>query len=242
MTLPTFTKEAPPSLFEDLFEIFYAPRKVFERRRETPAFGLALLVFLLIFVGLAIVFKDLSEPVMDAEFKRGMAKAMRENPQLTMEQMAAGKAFVAKFQVLLVAGYSLLAPLLLGLVLWLVAKVVESKASLGQAMMVATYAMFPRVLESILGAVQLLLLPDSAITSRYSTSFGIGRFLDPATTSDFVLGALGRVDVFTLWVTALLAIGIGVMGKLTAGRAAAVGAMMWLVGLAPLLPGLLQGG
>jgi len=98
------------------------------------------------------------------------------------------------------------------------------------------------LLESILGAVQLLLLPDSAITSRYSTSFGIGRFLDPATTSDFVLGALGRVDVFTLWVTALLAIGIGVMGKLTAGRAAAVGAMMWLVGLAPLLLGLLQGG
>lgn len=242
MTLPTFTKEAPPSVFEDLFEIFYAPRKVFERRRETPAFGVALLVFVGLLVGLTLAFKGLSEPVIDAEFQRGMAKAMRQNPQLTQEQMLAGKAWVQKFQVFLVAGYALLAPLLLGLALWLVGKAVDSKARLEQAMMVATYAMFPRVLESILGAVQLLLLPDTAITSRYSTSFGIGRFLDPATTSDFVLGALGRVDLFTLWVTALLAIGMMVMGRLSAGRAAAVGAMMWVVGLAPLVPALFQGG
>ena len=60
--------DRPPSVWEDLLEIFYAPRAVFERRRETPAFGLALIVFTVLVVGLSFAFRGAMEPVFDAEY------------------------------------------------------------------------------------------------------------------------------------------------------------------------------
>ncbi len=240
MTLPTFTKEAPPSLFEDLFEIFYAPRAVFERRRETPAFGLALLVLVLLLVGLTFAFQGLMEPVFELEFKRGMARAMAKNPQITEANVQQSLAFFKKFLIFGVAIYAIFTPLILGLALWGVNKLLEGTAQLGQAIMVATYAQLPRVLESVLNAVQMLVLPDEAITGRYSTSLGVGRFLDPDHTSLFLMGALGRIDLFTLWVTVLLALGIGVMGRLPGSRVLIAGVLMWFVGLVPVLWGVIN--
>lgn len=231
------TVDRPPSVWEDLLEIFYAPRAVFERRRETPAFGLALIIFAVLVVGLSFAFRRMMEPVFDMEYARGMAQAMKQNPKLTPEMMAQGRAMALKFMFVGVAFYAVLAPLILGLVLWLVGKVVGSVAQLGQATMVATYAMFPRVLESVLNAVQMLVLPDDSITSRYSLTAGAGRFLDATTANPLVLALLGRVDLFTLWVTVLLAIGIGVMGRLPRGMAVIAGVAMWLIGALPAVWG-----
>lgn len=242
MTLPTLPVEPPPSVWEDLLELFYAPRAVFERRRTTPAFGLALFVFFLGVVGLTVAFKDLTAPIFDAEFQRGMARAMAKNPQLTPERMEAGKAFAQKFVVFGVGIYALVTPLLLGVVLWAAGKLVNSTAELGQSAMVATYAMFPRLLEAIVNAIQLLVLPESAITGRYSVSLGLGRFLDPEKTNLMLLGALGRVDVFTLWVTVLMVIGLAVMGRITVARAAIAGLVVWVVGLAPVVWGAVTAG
>lgn len=235
MTSPSTAK--PPSLWEDLLEIFYAPRAVFERRRETPAFGLALLVLVILMTGLTIAFGSITEPIFDAEFKRGMAA--NPNTQLTPEQMTAARNFSIKFAPVFVAGYALIAPLLLGLIAWLAGKAVESKAQLGQMVMVTTYAMFPRLIESILGAVQLLLLPDTAITGRYSVTLGLGRFLDPDSQM-LLLSILGRVDLFTLWITFIIAVGMSVMGKIPMSRAAIGAAIVWAVGALPAVWGGIQ--
>lgn len=242
MTVPKPVPHPSPSVWEDLLEIFYAPRAVFERRRDTPAFGLALLVFFALVVGLTLAFKGLMEPVFDAEMQRNLARAIAQNPQVPREQMEAAMATGKKFLVVGVGLYALVSPLLLGLALWLVGKAVESKAEIGQAMMVATYSMFPRVLEAIANAVQMLVLPDSAIRGRFSTSLGIGRFLDPDSTGALLLGLLGRIDLFTLWVTALMVLGLSVVGRIPLGRAAIAGAVMWLVGALPTVWGAMSAG
>lgn len=233
--------ERPPSVWEDLLEIFYAPRAVFERRRETPAFGLALLVFVVLIVALSFAFRGLMEPVFDAEFKRGMAQAMKQNPQLTEAQMLQGKEVAKKFVYVVVGFYGLFAPLILGVLLWFVGKLVDSKAEIGQTTMVATYGLFPRVLEAVVNAAQLPFLPDDAITSRYSVTLGVGRFLDANTTNPLLLAIVGRIDVFTLWVTALYVIGLSVVGKIPISRAAVAGAIMWLIGALPGVWGALRG-
>jgi hypothetical protein len=225
--------DRPPSVWEDLLEIFYAPTAVFERRRETPAFGLALIIFTVLVVGLSFAFRGMMEPVFDVEYARGAAEAIKQNPKLTPEMMAQGKAMAQKFMFVGVTVYALLAPLLLGLFLWLTGKALGSVAQLGQATMVATYAMFPRVLESILNAVQMLLLSEDGITSRYSLTLGAGRLLDATTANPLLLALAGRLDLFTLWITAILAIGIGVMGKLSGGKTIVAGAVMWLIGALP---------
>jgi hypothetical protein len=230
MTSPAAVKQ--PSLFEDLLEIFYAPRAVFERRRETPAFGLALVILVVVSVLLMVLFAGITEPIFTAEFNRGMAASAKQNPQMTPEVIAKARAFSAKFAPVIIGFFTLVAPLLLGLTSWLVAKIVDSKAQLGQMMMVATYAYFPRLLESILNAVQCLVLPESSITGRYAVSFGVGRFLNPDTQM-VLLSILGRVDLFTLWVTFIVAVGISVMGKVPMSRAAIAAAIVWIVGALP---------
>ena len=237
MTSPAATKA--PSLWEDLLEIFYAPRAVFERRRETPAFGMAILVLVILGVGLTLAFASITEPIFTAEFNRGMAASAKNNPQMTPEMIAKARAFSMKFTPAIVALFSAVGPLLIGLCAWLVAKLFESKAQLGQMMMVATYAMFPRLIEAILNAVQLLLLPEDTIKGRYSVSLGLGRFLDPD-TQQLLLSILGRVDVFTIWVTFIIAVGISVMGKIPMARAAMAAVVVWILGALPGLWGGIQ--
>jgi hypothetical protein len=61
-----------------------------------------------------------------------------------------------------------------------------------------------------------------------------------------MLTLLGRVDLFTLWVSALLGIGIVVVGKLPRGRIVPAALIMWTLGAVPafwqLLMGALRGG
>jgi hypothetical protein len=232
MTSPA-VKDRLPSVWEDLLEIFYAPKAVFERRRETPAFGIALLVLIVVSVGLTFALRGIMEPIFDVEFKRNMLQAMKQNPKITEEQMMQGKEIAKKFLYVGVAFYLLVAPLLLGLVLWFVGKFAGSKAEIGQTMMVATYGFFPRILEGVANAAQLLFLPDQAIQSRYSVTLGLGRFLDPNSVSPLWLAMAGRVDLFTLWVTLLLIIGIAVVGRISYGRATLVGVVMWVIGALP---------
>lgn len=237
MTAPAAVKQ--PSLWEDLLEIFYAPRAVFERRRETPAFGLALLLLVLLAIGLTLAFASLTEPIFAAEFNRGMAAQAKNNPQMTPEVIAKARSFSMKFTPVIVAFFSAVGPLLIGLTAWLVAKLFDSKAQLGQMMMVATYAMFPRLLEAILNAVQMLVLPEDSIKGRYSVSLGLGRFLNPD-TQQLLLSILGRVDLFTLWVTFIIVVGIAVMGRISMARAAMAGVLVWIVGALPGLWGGIQ--
>ncbi len=235
MTVPV-SPERPPSLWEDLLEIFYAPTAVFTRRRETPAFGLALLVLVLVMFGLTLAFRGIMEPLFDIEWHRNMALAAQGNPQLTPERIAQARVMAQKFLLAGVVGTWFVLPLLTGLVFWLIGKVLDGKAEIGQVMMVSTYAFFPRAIEAIAGAVQMLVLPEHGLTSRYSISLGVGRFLDPS--NHLLLAILGRVDLFTLWITALLGIGMAIMGQMPRGRAFLAAALMWVVGG---LPGLWQG-
>jgi hypothetical protein len=45
----------------------------------------------------------------------------------------------------------------------------------------------------------------------------------------------GRLDLITIWVTVLLAVGLAVTGKVSKGKAAAFGVLIWLVGSLPAL-------
>jgi hypothetical protein len=101
-------------------------------------------------------------------------------------------------------------------------------------MMIATYSQFPRVVEMVLNALQGLMLAPESITSRYSVQIGPARFLD-ASANPFLLTLLGGLDLFTIWVVALLAIGLAVVARVPRGRAAIAAVAVWLVLLLPSL-------
>jgi hypothetical protein len=158
---------------------------------------------------------------------------MAANPNLTPEQMEAGRKFAGIAGGIFVLVGTPILMLVLGLVIWIAARIVGKSLSYAQGATIATFAMFPRLVDAVVNAVQALLMDEASLTSRYKVSLGVGRFLDP--DNAMLLALVGRLDVFTLWITALIAIGIKVMTKASTGQAVAAAALVWLVGALPAL-------
>lgn len=229
--------DASPSRWDDYLDVYVAPTRLFERRSDGK-FGHAMLVFIIAAAVLYFATRTAMEPIMNAEFERGMAA----NPNLTPEQMEAGRKFAGIAGGIFVLIGTPIMMLLLGGIIWIVSRVLGKALSYSQGATVAAFAMFPRLVESVVSAVQALLMDEQDLNSRYTVSLGAGRFFDHETANPVVLALLGRIDVFTIWVTILIAIGIKVMGRASTGQAVAGAALVWLVGAIPMLLQALRGG
>lgn len=223
----------PKSGPADLVEIYYAPREVFDRRRD-GSFGLPLAVFVVVSTVLFFVTQDLVRPIMDAEWRTAAEGIRAKNPQATPEQLEMMRTMGQKFALPFLAIYSLVGPLLAGVVLWIVSKFVGLKPTLKVATMIAVFAFFPMLIEYIVGAIQMLVVSEDSITSRYSLSLGPARFMDDASRA--ARAFVGHIDVFTIWMAALMAVGLKTVAGATTQQAAIVAVVMWLLGLVfPLL-------
>ena len=231
---PVETAKPPKSsLLDDFMDIFYAPSSVFARRAN-KSFWVPLLIVAVLIGIIYFANRDLIDPIMEAEFARAAAK----NPQMQQmnaEQLAAARKFSGMFATIGAFIFTPITLLLLGVVIWVVGKFFDATESMNAAIVVATFSYVPRVVEGIVSRVQGLVIDTSNLNSRYSLSLGVGRFLDPDTTSPILLGLVGRIDVFTIWVTVLIAIGLAVTGKISRGRAAIAAAVGWVAGALPTL-------
>jgi len=232
----TETVDAPvadkASLFEDLIDIFVSPAKVYARRANS-GFIVVTLIFAVLIGVLFLANQGAMQSIMDAEFNRQMAATMAQNPNLTPEAVEASRGImetVTKFGVFF---FIPIGVVLLGLGIWLVGKMFGASMRLAAGCMIAAYAYAPRVLESALVAVQGIVLDTSAMTGRFQLSWGVGRFLDPDTTSIGLLGILGRIDLFTIWMTILIGIGISVVGKVERSQGMLAAAVIWVLGALP---------
>lgn len=225
---------ARAAVWEDFLDIFYAPSSVFARR-ENGNFWIPMSFFTLLLGLLSLANSGVLQPVFDAEFRRGMAAAMRANPQLTPEVFETGRQIGTSIARIAPFVFGPLVIVLVGLMLWLLGKLFDATQSLRAAMVVTAYSYMPKLLESVLISVQGLLLDPDSFNGRFRLSLGVGRFLHPDTTPPVIVSLLGRVDVFTIWVTILLAIGLSVTGKISRSRSAIAAALLWGIGALPLL-------
>jgi hypothetical protein len=228
-------------LWEDFVDIFYAPSSVFARRADGQ-FGLPLLFLIVVGTILFFVTKNAMQPIMDAEFVRQSAAAMRRNPNITPDQLASGRGFfetAAPFFFAIGLTFSVFAT---GLVLWLVSRLFDAKASVAAAIMIATYSEVPRLVQILVNAAQALFMSPEKLNGINSVGFSPARFMDPDHASAVVIALASRFDLFTIWITVLLGIGIYVVGKVSKQQAAIVAAITWVVGALPAVLGALRGG
>jgi hypothetical protein len=229
------------SLWEDFVDIFYAPSSVFARRAGGK-FGMALLFLAVACAILAFLTKNAMQPVMDAEFARRTAEMMRKNPNVTAEQMASGRGIFETLGPIFFAIGITVSVLGTGLVVWAVGKLFDAKESVAAAIMIATYAEMPRLVQILVNAAQGLFMAPEKLTSMYSIGISPARFMDPDQASPVLLALLSRVDPFVIWITVLLAIGLHVIGKIPKQQAYIAAAITWVVGALPAVFGALRGG
>ena len=224
------------SLLDDFMDIFYAPSKVFARRANS-SFWVPLVIVTVLLGAIFLANRDLLDPIMEAEFARSMAKSSQ---QMTADQMETARKFAGTLGMIFAFAGPPIVMLMLGVVIWIVGKFFDAKQSVNAAVVVAVFSYVPRVVEGVVNRVEGLLIDTSNLNSRYSLTLGLGRFFDPDTTSPILLGLIGRIDVFTIWITVLIAIGLAVTGKISRGKAAIAAAIVWLVGALPTLAGAMR--
>lgn len=226
--------EAKASVWEDFLDIFYAPSQVFARRQDGK-FGVALLILVIVSAVLMYASMQVLEPLYMAEVERGMA----QNPNLTAEQMEAARGFGGvMFMITAIVGFPIII-MLTGVVLWLVGKLFDSTQTLGQGLTVATYANFPRLLGTLLMTIQGFLMTFSSADRLYDASFSLAR-LAPEGTSELMLAILFRFEVFTIWATILLGIGLHITGKVPKGKAMIAAFIVWAIGSVPTILGAMR--
>ena len=228
------SKPAQSSFWEDVIDIFYQPSAVFRRRENRSVWPPMLFVAL----GIGIIFYvtfDTLEPAFGADIARAGAQAMAKNPQITQEildkQRSIGES-VTRYGISVVM---LVTMFLLGVFSWLLGKLVGSKQTFQAALVVAAWSYVPRVLGAVIGGVQGLLMDPGKLNSAMSISLSPARFMDPDASNPGLFQLAGRVDLITIWVTVLLAIGMYVTGKVSKPRAAVFGVLIWIVGSLPAL-------
>ncbi len=236
---PPAPTASPTARWEDYMDIFYAPASVFARR-ATSGFGLPMLVVTVLLAALFFANRGVLQPVMDGEFARQSAAMMRKNPAITAEQLAKGRDIGEKFGAIFIVLGTPVAIFFTGIALWLVGKIFEARQTLAAALMVASYAFLPKVLASIAAGVQGMFMDSASMNGAYRVSLGVGRFFDPDVASAMLLAIVGRLDVFTIWITVLLAIGLSVTGGISRGKAALAAAIVWCLGALPGVLGALS--
>lgn len=219
------------SVWEDFVDIFTNPSAVFERRRDGQ-FGLALAVLAVLTGILAFALHNGLAPVMDAVIAKQQAAIMAKNPAITQDQLNSMAGMMEKTSqfgaIIFVPIFAAIGALLI----WLIGKFVDTKMAFAPAMMISTYSGFPRILQTIVTALQGLFLSPESITGPGSVSIGPARFL-PATANAGIETLLTNLDVFAIWSYVLIAIGIAVVARVPIKRAAITTGIVWLLGLLP---------
>ena len=129
-----------------------------------------------------------------------------------------------------------------GLTLWLFGKFVGATETLSQAMLIATFASFPRIVYLLAGGIQGLVMPEESLNGMSRLSLGPARFLDPDTASAISVVLASRFDLTLIWITVLLAIGLKVVSKIPMNKALVAAGLVWLVGALPGLLGAIRAG
>jgi hypothetical protein len=222
------------SVLEDFIEIFYAPSRVFERRRNS-GFGLQLLIVTVLAAAFAFAMQGVMSQIMDAEFARSSAKVLESNPQMTQDMLNKTRGFSEAIGK--VMGYigTPIMILVLSLFVWLGARIASAKISYGQAALITTLAWVPRLVGMLIGAVQAVVMDTTNINGIFSLSTSPARFLDPDTANPKLYGLLGNLDVFAIWSYVLMGIGIAVVGHVPRGRGLVVATVLFVLGSVPLL-------
>jgi hypothetical protein len=226
--LPPAAPVEKASVIEDFVDIFYAPSKVFERRRDGQ-FGLALFLLFVLMIVLFFATRAAMEPIYDVMIDQQVAALEKSQPNLNDEQRAGMRSMMEKtFMIGPLVAVPIIV-LVVGVTLWFVGKLFDSKQTFGQAMMVSTYAQVPRfVLGSLVSALQAFAMGSDTVTSPFAYSIGAARFAPEA--SLMTQSLLNRFEVFTIWATILLGIGLHVTGRVPKRQAFIAAAIVFVLG------------
>ena len=232
-TMPMNPQPEKASLVEDFMDILYSPTKVFERRSGS-GFGTYLLIITVVAGLFAFATRGVFSQIFDAEFQRGAAKAMAANPQITMDQMNSMRGIQEKIGMVATYIGTPIFIFILAFFTWIAAMITGAKVKYGQAVLVVCLAWIPRLVGSLVGTLQVVLMDTSNVVTPWALGASPARFMaDDANPK--VLALAAGFDLITIWYTVVAGIGLAVLAKSSPAKGYIASFIVFVLGLLPAL-------
>lgn len=231
MSEPTAASAPPPmSELGRLSAVFFDPARAFRDIAARPRWWAPLLLSVL--VGVLFVYLYSHRVGWD----RYLERTLETNPRtesLSVEQ----RHRIVQQQLPLVTalGYagavagtavSLLA--VAAVLLFVANLMLGAQLNFRKVFAVTCYGFLPNVLAGALGMLTMYLKAPEDFDLRNPTAFNVGAYLDPETTSKALLSLASSLDLFSIWIVLLLALGLReAAARLRYAQALAVVGGLW---------------
>jgi hypothetical protein len=191
---------------------------------------------LVLIVVMSLVFTYLvSQRVGWERVVRQQIETSQRTQNLTADQKEQAISQGSKFAAVIgyvasLVGIPLMAAIVAGVFLLVFKSMMGAELSFRQSFAIVSYAWLPLLFATLMALVVMLLKNPEEFDIQYPTLTNIGAFLDPQTTSKWLLSLATSIDVFTLWILALLATGFSAAAKKISWASALSGVVgAWLV-------------
>jgi len=214
-----------PSGFQRVIGVLMTPNETFASIARQPDWLVPLVIILVVSLVAGIIFAQ------RVDFISPMREAMEQNKNMSPDQIdravrissAVAKVFSYASPLL-----SVISLLIIAAVLLLVFRLFGGEGDFRQAFSVVVYSWMPGIIKSIvviaIVAARSVSASDLATLLRSNLAFLVTMKDHPML---FVL--LSSLDVFTIWLLALLIIGFAYVSRLSRSKSAAIVISLWVV-------------
>jgi hypothetical protein len=218
--------------FQNLIDVYFSPREAFTRIVQNPRFLVPLVVYAVLVLGFTAVWMQKMDPV---EFMKTQIEESPQAERMPAEQKAAIIEQQAKMMPIF--GW-VVGPIVVAIMLVVIAAFLmfvfrffyagEVRFKQAFAIVLWTFLAVGLVTTPIMLAV-LALKGDWNVDPNQAIQANLGLLLDKSTAAKPLWALLSSIDLFSLWMVFLLAVGFGVASRKTTGSALWGVAIPWIL-------------
>jgi hypothetical protein len=226
------TPEKPGGFFQNLIDVYFSPREAFTRIVRSPRFLLPLAGYLLLVLGFTGIWMSKVEP---REFMKMQLEESGQWDKIPAERRdAILESAPTQIKIFGWLGPVVFVPLMLVItaaaLMFVFRFFYASEASFKQAFAIVTWVFFGVALVTTpLLLLVLYLKGDWNVNPQDAIQANLGLLLDKSEAAKPLWALFTSIDVFSLWMVFLLAVGFGVASRKTTGSALWGVAIPWIL-------------
>lgn len=220
--------EPKPNGFQRVIGVLTAPNETFASIARRPDFLAPLLLLLIVsIIGGVLVAQRV-------DFTAPAREAIEQNKNISAEQaerMIKMSGGIAKVLTFLSPVLMIISLLIMAGVLLIAFRLFGGEGDFRQAFAVSTYASMPSLIKSIFTIIILIakggaLVPAQLLPTLVRSNLS---FLVEMKTNPVLFALLAQLDIFTIWLLALLVIGFSYVARVSKAKSAAIVVSLWIV-------------
>lgn len=219
------------SSFGRIFSVLSSPTKTFQSIAERPSSLVAIIVMTLLATGVTVF--TMSKVDTEDMVRTQIEQSGREMSDQDMETAVAFGSKMARFAPAAALVMVPLFTVVFSLVFLLGFKVQGSEIGFRESLSVYIYASMPAAVKALLTVPVVAAKAEISGQAAQSGALLMSNlaFLAGEDATKATLAALTSVDVFSVWIIVLLAMGYSIVGKVSKGSATVTVVILWLLGV-----------